>query len=318
MKMIPGSGMFEYSWKGISSRPRTSLVKSLCPGLLLLLVLPIPGKGVDLKLVMSGDSITASGSAKPGERLTDYVQGRLNALFSGMPRWIVVNEGVGRETAHRALGRIKEVLGRDHPDWISLAYGVVDCREKNPRGFEENVSKLIESITSHDGRTGILIIAAAPIDGDIHPYGKDRYFRRMGGANSYINGEMNGALRRLSIRHGVPFIDLYRFLASRGAWRESIRKDGIHPDAAGNKLMGDYIAEVFFNYYSAHVLKEHAAAVRENEARRLMREAVRKFFSFRWAEVQAGSLLEERAWQLCPYLPEVSNPYRRLAGFQFP
>jgi lysophospholipase L1-like esterase len=259
------------------------------------------------KLVMLGDSITASSTAKRGEKIPDYVQNTLNHLSCGRVEWLVINEGVGRDTAYGALKRIGRILAQENPEFVSIAYGLVDCDKKDSRWFEENINKLLLAISSHDPKPWTLLITITAFDESIHAYGKDRYFKKNGEANRYINSEINGILRMCALNNDLPILDLFKFLTSRPAWKDSIKDDGIHPNSAGNRLVGEYIGRAMFAYYSAHIEKYKAALQAESDTRQLMKSAFQRLISSRGRALQECVNLEEQAWRICPYLPAIMD-----------
>ncbi len=266
-----------------------------------------PDNEFTFKLVMMGDSVTKSASAQRGSRISDYVQSTLTGRCGGRVVWNVINEGVGRETVRGALKRIKKVLTRENPEFVSLAYGLVDSGEKDPGWFGRNLNELISAISSHNPDTRIILMSTIPIDESIHVYGRDRFFKKYGGANRYINSEMNRILRGIALKRDFPFIDVFRYLLPQEAWRESISEDGIHPNPAGNKLAGEYIGEAVFRYFSARVAKDPGAIQTETDARQLMKNAAQRFLSSRGRALRECAEIEERAWRMCPYLPEITN-----------
>lgn len=258
---------------------------------------------------MLGDSITKSGSANSGEKVSDYTQSALNHLSEGRFEWSVVNEAVGKETAREALKRINRILDQENPELISIAYGLVDSNKKDPQWFEDNLYKLLMAISFRNPKTRIVLISTVPIDESIHVYGKDRFFKKYGGANRYINNEINSILRKVALKKKLPFIDLFRYLTPKHEWQDSIKGDGIHPDSPGNKLIGEYIGRAIFAYYSAHIAKDMPAIQAEADARQLLRKAFSLFISLGIKAAKECADLEEQAWNICPYLPENVNTF---------
>ena len=84
---------------------------------------------------MLGDSITQSGSAPAGGKMSDFARLELDRLSGDRAAWSVTNQGVGRETARGALRRIRGLLDSANPDVVTIAYGLVDCRERAPARF---------------------------------------------------------------------------------------------------------------------------------------------------------------------------------------
>jgi lysophospholipase L1-like esterase len=267
-----------------------------------------------VRLVMLGDSVTQSAAAAAGKKVSDYARTALNLHSSAGREWIVANEGVGRETAHGAWRRIAGILGEQTPDVVSLAYGFVDCRRKDPAWFEANVRKLGKAVADRDPEILVALLSTVPLDESIHVYGQDRFFIRYGGANRYLNNEINGRLREIAITEGLPFVDLFRYLSTQPGWRTSIRGDGIHPDETGNELIGAYVGRVLAACFAARVLNDGLALAREDEARDLVRKALRLFVFSRGRAVDECAAMEERAWNVCPYLPELRPVFTSLAA----
>jgi hypothetical protein len=160
----------------------------------------------------------------------------------------------------------------------------------------------------------MVLISPVPIDEEIHEYGRERAFIRYGGANRYIHNEINGRLRDIAKRESLPYIDLFRYLAPQPGWRTAIRGDGVHPDADGNRLIGEYIARSLAAYYEARVWNLPAAREKEREARRLVREAADLFFKRGSKVLERCAELEDRAWKMCPYLPEMTTVFATAAS----
>ena len=257
---------------------------------------------------MLGDSITESRSARNGEKVSDYTKTTINSLSMGRNEWLIINEGKGNETIQRALKRIDSILARERPEFLSIAYGLIDASKKDPVGFQGSVIQLINTVHIFDPNVVIILVATVPIDESIHFYGKNRYFKKYGGANRYINNHINGILRNIAFQNNLPFINMFRFLEEREEWRDSISMDGIHPNAAGNRLIGEYIGRVLYTYYSARMRNDENAVQAENDAHHLMKAVVQRFFFSRGNEVLECIEMEERAWQLCPYLPDMTRP----------
>jgi len=267
-----------------------------------------------IRLVMFGDSVTRSASAAAGSGVTDFTRRALDRESAGRAVWIVVNQGRGRETAGRAGRRIRGVLERERPDWVSLAYGLVDAARMDPDRFERHVRRLLEAVAEAAPRVRVALIAAPPLDESRHEYGRREGVRRRGGANRFIRSEINERLRRIAFEKGLPFIDLGRHLAARPEWGAAIRGDGIHPDAKGNRLIGEFVGRALAACHAARVAGEARAAAREERARGWIGDAVRLFAASGPPALPRCAALEERAWIECPYLPEAGTTFASLAA----
>lgn len=262
------------------------------------------------KIVMFGDSIVHSASAPRGSKLPDFVKSRLDSLSSGKAIWEVVNSGVGRETAYDAVKRIEGVLRDEKPDYISIAYGLVDCGAKNPIRFERSLLALLSMAAKAAPEAAVFLATTVPFNESAHVWGKAGYFVRRGGINRYADREINSITRRQAVKSGLPLIDLNRFLRPLETWQDAVRVDGIHPDLNGNKLAGDYIAEVIFSYFAARKLQDPVFVGAESDARRMIREGLFRFLSSPGKSSGVVSALMDSAWERCPYLPQAFNPWK--------
>ncbi len=258
---------------------------------------------------MFGDSITASSSLGQGDRIPAVVHEVLTRGTKGLAEWDVVNEGRGRETLEGAIKRLDGILARQDPDWVSVAYGLVDCAERDPGRFGDNLNRFIDQILARKPKTQIVLITTVPIDEFRHSYGKDGWFRARGGANHYINSEINGIIRRVALERNLPFIDLFRFLRDQPEWNSAISRDGIHPDRLGSRLSGEYIGQVLLAFWSSHFENDVGAKRAEQEALSLMTRAAALFRTLDAGSIREGTVLEEKAWRMCPYRPEIMNPF---------
>lgn len=266
-----------------------------------------------LRLAMFGDSVTQSASAAPGATVPDLTRRALDRQAAGRASWTVVNQGRGRETAGRALRRLRRAVQREGWDWISLAYGLVDAGEGDPARFERDIRRLLDAIAAARPEARVALISTIPIDEARHEYGRNRLFRAQGGANRYLQSELDSRLRKLAIERDLPFIDLRRHLEARPDWPRAIAADGIHPDAAGNVLIGEFIGRALSACVAARELGDPRAGAAETEARSLIREALRLFAASGGRAARRCAELEARAWGLCPYLPEATTVFARLA-----
>lgn len=270
-----------------------------------------PPAGIKVeKLVMFGDSVVHSASAPNGSKLPDFVKSKLDSLSAGRVAWEVVNSGVGRETARAAVSRIEDVLKNEQPDFVSIAYGLVDCGVKNPDRFGKSLETLLSIAAKTAPQSTVFLVTTVPFNETAHPWGKAGYFIKRGGINRYADREINSITRQQAVKSGLPLIDLHRSLRPSKNWQDAVRLDGIHPDQNGNKLAGDHIGEVIFSFYAARMLKDPAYVEAESDARMMIRKAFFRFLSSPGKSAGAVSGLMDSAWKKCPYLPQAFNPLK--------
>lgn len=269
---------------------------------------------VPVRLVMFGDSVTQSAGAEAGSTVPEITRRVLDRWSDGRASWTVVNEGRGRETAGRALRRLRRILCGERWDWISLAYGLVDAGDEDPVRFERDIRRLLDAAAAAAPGARLALISTIPIDEARHEYGRKAFFRDRGGANRYLRSEIDGRLRKLAVERGLPFIDLRRHLEAQPAWPRAVAADGVHPDSAGRALIGEFLGRSLSACFAARQQGDLRAGAAEAEARGLLREALRLFASAGPRAVGRCAELEERAWSLCPYLPEATTAFSRLAA----
>jgi acyl-CoA thioesterase-1 len=196
------------------SEQLTATIPGMRKALLLLLLLAAcrpdvpnldsPGRTI----VCLGDSITAGVGSGPGESYPDLLAARLGTE--------VINAGVSGETAAGGLARVDQVLARD-PWLVVVELGGNDLlRRIPPEETEQSLRRILDRLVTARV-VPVLVEMDAPFGG--------RYLE---------------IYERLGDEYHVPVVEdaVGEILRDR-----SLKSDTIHPNAAGQKVLAEAIAE---------------------------------------------------------------------------
>lgn len=159
-------------------------------------------------IVCLGDSITAGVGSGPGEAYPDLLAARLGTE--------VVNAGVSGETAAEGLARVDQVLA-ENPWLVIVELGGNDILQRvPPEGTEQALRGIL-------GRLVAARVVPVLVEVDA-PFG----------------GRYEEIYERLGDEYHVPVVEdaVGEILRDR-----SLKSDTIHPNAAGQKLLAEAIAE---------------------------------------------------------------------------
>jgi lysophospholipase L1-like esterase len=257
----------------------------------------------NLKLVMLGDSVTLGASAPKEKTIPVLVQEALNKEFKGRIRWTVVNAGVGSETSQGGLGRVAGVLAKEKPDFVSLAYGLNDAREKKAEWFDKQMRLLVEAAEKNPAKAELVLISATPFVNEKHFWGKDPFFVQKGGLDAFLDKELNAVTRRLAAEKDIPFCDMHRAFVAKSGWGKLLLDDGVHPNAEGNEFAAETFARCFAAFIKAKVEKNTQAVKQEKDLRAAVGEV--KKAGKGSGEIRKRALEKmKQALEKCPYVAE--------------
>ena len=169
-----------------------------------------PAKAAARKIVFLGDSLTAGYGLEEDQAYPALIQAR-------MPSWTVANAGVSGDTSAGALRRVPWVL-KAKPDVVFIAIGANDGLRGQPVDqLEANLRRIIAQVRAA-GATAVLAGMRMPVN-----YGED-YRTAFAAVYPRVAEETRTPL--------MPFI-----LESVAMKPELNQTDGIHPNAAGQKLV---------------------------------------------------------------------------------
>ena len=183
---------------------------------------PTPVSGPRL-IVFLGTSLTAGLGLDPDQAFPAVIQRKLDSL--GLP-WRAVNAGVSGETSAGALRRIAWVL-RERPGILVLETGANDMlRGLNLDSTRANLEALVRLARADD--PGVTIVVAGM---EAAPNLGPRY------AN-----EFRSLFSGLAAREHLPLIPF--LLAGVGGVDSLNQADGIHPTAAGDRIVAENVWRV--------------------------------------------------------------------------
>ena len=174
-------------------------------------------------VVFLGTSLTAGLGLDPEQAYPAVIQRKLDSL--GLP-WRAVNAGVSGETSAGALRRIDWVL-RDRPDILVLETGANDMlRGLNLDSTRSNLEAIVRRARAGD--PGVTIVVAGM---EAAPNLGQRYA-----------AEFRSLFSGLAEREHLPLIPF--LLAGVGGVDSLNQADGIHPTAAGDRIVAENVWRV--------------------------------------------------------------------------
>ena len=188
-----------------------------------------------MTIVAIGDSLTAG---TPGFQspLEAPPQGAGSAesqyaywMMQRRPDWRVLNRGIAGERSDQILKRFAHDALTDRPQLIVILAGVNDLAQGYP---SEWVTGHLQQMYEQAMAAHIQVVACS-----ILPYqGLDALRReRLVGVNRWVEA--------YSTAHGLLFCDLFHVVANPAhPWLLDGSPDGLHPDVAGYRRMGETIA----------------------------------------------------------------------------
>jgi len=177
-------------------------------------------KSAPLKIVAFGDSLTSGHHLQSKDAYPSVLQSRLKS--AGLP-FTVVNRGVSGDTTIRALGRFDAALA-EHPQILILELGVNDGLRGVPVPVvRANLEKMIAAAQAQNIEVVLCAMEALPLQGWQYTIDFHKMYDEL--AEKYnvqlMPFLMNGVL-------GNP---------------DLIGPDGVHPNAAGARVIADSIWE---------------------------------------------------------------------------
>jgi acyl-CoA thioesterase I len=178
----------------------------------------LPPPGNDNRVIFFGDSITDLW------KLADY--------FPGKP---YINRGIGGQTTPQMLVRFRQDVIALHPKVVVMLAGTNDIAGNTGpmrnEDIEANYATMAELAETH----GIRMIFASVLP--VHNYtdkAKDFFAQRP--AARIL--ELNNWLKDYCSRNDLVYLDYFSALVDdKGLLRKDLADDGLHPNAAGYKIM---------------------------------------------------------------------------------
>ena len=197
-----------------------------------------------LRIVGLGDSTTAgtpgflSPLEAPPDGRGDPESQYAHWMMHARPDWQVLNRGINGQRSDQILTRFARDVVNEHPDYVIILAGVNDIYQRRPldqlRGNLDTMYRL-----ALDAR--IAPVASTVLPYDLHGRGSvmDR-FRGRGSPTERAIREVNAWVRATARTLGLPFCDTFAAAANPAAPDRLLSTpDGLHPDVAGYRRMGD-------------------------------------------------------------------------------
>ncbi|MFP5213361.1 MAG: arylesterase [Acidobacteriota bacterium] len=170
-------------------------------------------------IVAFGDSLTEGYGVYESEAYPAILE---RSLMAEGHRYRVVNEGISGETSGGALARVGRIAAL-RPDIVILETGANDAFQNvPPERIEQNISRIIRTLDER----GIVVVLAGML------MSEELIGRRHAEAFGRI-------YPRLAEEHGAVLIPF--FLKGVAGRRELNFADGVHPNAAGYRIVAETV-----------------------------------------------------------------------------
>ncbi|WP_114855367.1 SGNH/GDSL hydrolase family protein [Brachybacterium sp. YJGR34] len=198
-----------------------------------------PSRPAPRTLLFIGDSITDCGRREDPEQLGHgYVRLLSEHVAAHEPTATVLNRGIGGDKAAHLRERFEADCLEPSPDVVTIYVGVNDSWHRFTRGelvtdesFEADYRWMLDRLEEEAPRARVLLIV--PFVADI-----DEERVRL---HSDLDGKV-AIIRRLAAERGLALVDLEQVLEralAAGHTPQGIAEDGVHPTAAGHRLIAD-------------------------------------------------------------------------------
>jgi lysophospholipase L1-like esterase len=151
---------------------------------------------------------------------------------------IVVNAGLGGETADEGRLRIIDVLSHERPEVVLLLEGYNDIRETVPESIKTDLRLMIR-----EGRA----IGAETLLSTLTPITDERE-RGRPGTQTAIRA-VNGKIRELAAEQGVELVDAF---AAFGGDESLFGSDGLHPNKRGYARLAEAFYKAIVNKFETN------------------------------------------------------------------
>jgi lysophospholipase L1-like esterase len=193
-------------------------------------------------VVMLGDSTTLCRANKPGSKLTELVQAQLETTHH-LPA-LVINSGVGGDTAKGGLARLQTAVLVHKPDVVTVSFGLNDTGKLTPGEYRAAMEQIVLSLQTNT-HAGILLVTSTPFNSERHAWKEQ--FRDKGGLDPYMDTNICAAQRELAKKYNLTLCDLHAHFSDQ--FRKNpklidvlLLPDGVHLTDKGNEAAASYVA----------------------------------------------------------------------------
>ena len=179
-------------------------------------------------IVCFGDSITKRGY---GDILAKSVGAR------------AINAGVAGHNTAQGLSRIQKDVIDQNPDIVVIFFGTNDLRVDSIkhvkfRDYKNNLTQMIKKIKKADAK--VVVCTLPPINETVYYTRHEKaVYDTHGGLTDLIDGYRSTAME-VAEKNEVALVDLNQLLLKNPEW---LSPDGVHPSAAGTRIIAKLIEE---------------------------------------------------------------------------
>lgn len=209
------------------------------PGLMILTLLPVSvaagaDKAEHARLVFVGDSIT------DGHTYPQLIRQALAEADKPVP--VVINAGIGGDTARGMRQRIERDALIHRPTLVTLSVGINDVlRKVKVADYESDVNAIAERLNKE--KIPLLILTTSIL----------------GPKNAEADKKLadyNAILRKVAVKHGYKVAEVNALMQKeRAAGRELLESDQVHPNYEGQRLIARAVLDAL-GYPEVPVPKE--------------------------------------------------------------
>jgi len=164
----------------------------------------------------------------------------------------VINAGISGDITSLAMHRVRKDVLQPEPDYATVMYGVndagyyrpvTDSMADTPRVLAADFKANLETIIDIVQKGGVKPVLVTPVPMNSFYTHKDYPAYVENGLN-YLVDEYADIVRDLAKRSSIPLIDVHRVF-SADSETDNLVPDGIHPNKAGHRLIGDIFIKEF-------------------------------------------------------------------------
>lgn len=198
-----------------------------------------------------GDSLTAGWVSSPTSQARPEATSAYPYLLERdlQSRYVtqtirVINAGAPGEDARDAVGRFRSVIGSQRPEVIMLMQGTNDLNPITGGGVDV-AARALESMVVHgqNGGADVLLMTIPP---SLRP-----------GVDERVS-PLNRAIKAIAARRRAVLVDAHDVVLNGscpgGGTIPCIGADGLHPTAAGYRLMAEEVARIVVERYDVEIL----------------------------------------------------------------
>jgi len=207
----------------------------------------------EIRIVALGDSIT-NGAGIGDVREEDTYRHLLQECLSRTTGYNVqvINAGVNGDISATAIHRLERDVLQYKPYYVSIMFGVNDAGYYRPatdsmadtprvtaQDFRSNLKAIIEAVQKVHAKP--VLVTPVPMNS---AYAHKDFPAYVENGLNYLVDEYADIIRGLSLETGVPLIDVHRAF-STDPITDKLVPDGIHPNRAGHRFIGDIFVREF-------------------------------------------------------------------------